>query len=271
VAGDFSVTIITDLEGTASTVSPLVWDSGETGGTFAEASRILAGEVNAAVGAAFDAGATEVAVVEGHRNSLRGRLEEIDPRVKLAFGVPFYELASRGFDCLMLVGYHAMADAERAVLGHSFADKGYVASWLNGTLVGEIGHLAALFGEHGTPLAFVSGDGAACREAEELVEGTVTAVVKEGAHRFGAVSLTPSAARELIAQKAGEAIEAVDEIVPLAFEPPIEFVVEFSTTDPVERNILVPGIETAGPRRMVIRGETVSQVMKLFELTGRIV
>lgn len=271
MAGGFSVLVVTDLEGVACTVSPLVWHSDETSGTFEQASRILAGEVNAVVGSAFEAGAEEVLVVEGHKNSLRGRLDDIDPRAKLAFGVPFHELATLGWDCLMLVGYHAMADAEKAVLGHSFSDKTYVASWLNGTLVGEIGHLAALFGEHGTPLVFVSGDGAACREAEELVEGVVTAAVKEGVRRFGAMSLSPKAARDLLAAKAREAIEAMDEVVPLAFEPPIEFVVEFSTTDPVERNMMVPGIESAGARRMVIRGETVLEVMRLFELTARIV
>ena len=204
MAGGFSVLVVTDLEGVACTVSPLVWHSGETSGVFEQASRVLTGEINAVVGAAFEAGADEVVVVEGHRDSLRGRLEEIDPRAKLAFGVPFYELASRGWDCLMLVGYHAMADAEKAVLGHSFSDKTYVASWLNGTLVGEIGHLAALFGEHGTPLVFASGDAAACRETEELVEGAVTAAVKEGLGRFGAISLSPEAAMELLLQKVRE-------------------------------------------------------------------
>jgi D-amino peptidase len=270
VAEEFNVVIVTDMEGAACVTSPGVWDRGDATGAFAEGSRILVGETNAAVEAAFDAGADEVLVFEGHKGSFRGRLEELDQRAKLAFGVPFHELAEEGFDCLMLVGYHAMADAEGGVLSHSYADRTYVASWLNGTLVGEIGHLASLFGEYGTPLVFVSGDAAACREAEELVEGVVTAVVKEGSHRFGAVSLAPSAARELIRQRAREALSA-DDIMPLKFQPPIEFVVEFSTSDPVERNIMVPGIEQAGPRRMVIRGGSVAEVMKLFDLTARIV
>lgn len=267
----FSVIIITDLEGAACVVSPVVWNSEDTSGRFREASRILVGEINAAAAAAFEAGADEVVIVEGHRGSLSCVIEKVDPRAKLSFGVPFYELAELGWDCLCLVGYHSMADAQRGVLSHSFADRTYVASWLNGTLIGEIGHLAALFGEHGTPLVFVSGDTAATREAEELVEGVVAAAVKEGAHRFGAISLSPQSARELIAAKAAEAFAEREEIVPLRFEPPVELVVEFSTTDPVERNILVPGIEAAGPRRMVIRGETVTEAMRLFDLTGRIV
>jgi len=271
MAEGFSVIIVTDLEGAACVVSPVVWDREDATGGFREASEILAGEINAAAGAAFAAGADEVLIVEGHRGSFRGLVDRFDPRAKISLGVPFYELAEQGWDALCLVGYHAMADAERAVLSHSFADRAYVASWLNGTLVGEIGHLATLFGEHGTPLVFVSGDVAAVREAEELIEGVVTVAVKEAAHRFGGISFSPQAAREMIAESAGEAFAAREEIVPLRVEPPVEFVVEFSTTDPVERNVLVPGIEAAGPRRMVIRGRTVSEVMRLFELTGRIV
>jgi D-amino peptidase len=270
VSDGFSVAIVTDLEGVACVTDRVVWNSADTTGAFDEATRLFAGEVNAAAGAAFDAGAGEVVLVQGHAGSFRGRLESFDQRARIALNVPFHEIAEAGYDRLMLVGYHSMADAQLGVLSHSFSDQAYVAAWLNGTLIGEIGHMAALFGEHGTPLVFVSGDAAACREAEELVEGVFTAPVKEASHRFGAVSLSPETARNLIHRRAVEALEAADDVTPLAFEAPIELVVEFSTTDPVERNAQVPGIEAAGPRRMVIRGETVTEVMRLFALTGRI-
>ncbi|MCD6405835.1 MAG: M55 family metallopeptidase [Planctomycetes bacterium] len=266
-----SVLIMTDLEGVGGVTSWATCDPRDTTGAFREASGRLVGEINAAAEAAFDAGAEEVVIVEGHKGTFRGHQNQFDQRAKLALGVAFYEIAQEGFDCLMLVGFHAMADAERGVLSHSYANKTYVASWLNGTRVGEIGHLASLFGEYKTPLVFVAGDQAACREAEDLVEGVVTAPVKEGYHRFGAVSLSPQAAQELIREKAREALSVADDITALRFEPPIEFVVEFSSTDPVERSSLVPGIEAAGARRMVIRGDSVNEVMNLFNLTARIV
>jgi D-amino peptidase len=253
VATGFKAVIVTDLEGVACVTDPLVWDAAAAPEAFAEYVRLFVGEVNAAANACFDSGAEEVLVVEGHRNSFRGQLEAFDPRVRLALGVPFH------------------ADAEGAVLSHSHSTKTYVATWLNGTLIGEIGHLGALFGEYGTPLVFVSGDTAACREAEDLVEGIVTASVKQAAGRFGAYSLSPESARSLIREKAAEALSKRDAISPVIVAPPVEFVVEFSTTDPVERDTLIPGIEAAGSRRIVIRGQSVAEVMKLFYLAGRVV
>lgn len=268
---DFRVVIVTDLEGVSCVTSWTACDPADTTGAFAEASALLAGEINAAVGAAFDAGATEVTVVEGHRGTFRGHFEELDSRARTVVGTSFDDVAEEAFDALMLVGYHAMADAEKGVLSHSYSNKTYVASWLDGTRIGEIGHLAALFGAYGTPLVFVSGDAAACLEAEELVDGVTTAAVKEGAHRFAATCLSPAEARELIAAGAAEALDKAYDVAPLEFEPPIEFVVEFSTSDPVERSTLIPGIEAAGPRRFVIRGESVKEVMRLFSLTARVV
>ena len=265
------VAIITDLEGVACVTGRVAWDTDDRTGAFAEYTGLLVGETNAAAAACFDAGADEVLVVEGHAKSFRGHMNEFDPRVGFALRVPFHSIAEGRYDALMLVGYHAMADAQGAVLSHSHSDRTYVATWLNGVLIGEIGHLGAIFGEYGTPLVFVSGDVAACREAEELVDGVVTAAVKQAAGRFGAFSLSPQGACELIRERAAAAVEKRDDIRPAAFEPPIEFVVEFSTTDPVERSALIPGVESAGPRRMLIRGDSVAEVMRLFYLTGRVV
>lgn len=271
MAGGMSVMIMTDLEGVGGVTSWRACDSADPTGAFQEATRRLVIEVNAAAEAAFDAGAEEVVIMQGHANTFQGHHEDFDQRAKLSVGAAYHKVAEQGFDALMLVGFHAMADAEGGILSHSYADKTYVASWLNGTLIGEIGHLAAMFGAHGTPFIFLSGDAAACREAEDLVEGVITAAVKEGFARFGGTSLSVQAARELICEKAAEAFSRMEEIAPLEFEGPIEFVVEFSTTDPVERNILVPGIEAAGSRRIIIRGESVSEVMALFALTARVV
>lgn len=271
MAKGLRIAIVTDLEGVACVTGRYVWDSSDATGAFAEATQLLVGEINAAAQAAFAAGAEEVLVVEGHANSFRTHLEEFDRRARLALGVPFQDTPQGRYDALMLVGYHAMADTELGVLSHSWADKAYVASWLNGTLIGEIGHQAAMFGEYGTPLVFVSGDLAACREAENLVDGVVTAPVKDGAGRFGAYSLSPEAARSLIRERVHKALETRARVQPLRFAPPVEFIVEFSTADSVERNTMVPGITSDGPRRMVIRGASVYEVMTLFALTGRIV
>ena len=85
-------------------------------------------------------------------------------------------VGGEGFDGLFMVGLHTM-QGTGALLQHSYL-KEYEAIYLNGILVGEIGMEAALAGEQGVPLKFVSGDDMGCREAEALIGGVITCPVK---------------------------------------------------------------------------------------------
>ena len=77
---------------------------------------------------------------------------------------------------------------------------------LKGRPIGEIAQLALCTGALCLPLIFLSGEEAACREAEELVPEIVTASVKVGLGRSSVISLSAPKARALIEERIQEAV-----------------------------------------------------------------
>ena len=81
------------------------------------------------------------------------------------------------------------------------------------------GDLVEFGGEVGKFLVMHAGDTAACREAEALIPGIVTAAVKKGYGIHSALHLTKENARALIRKKAEEAMSKIKEITPYTVEP----------------------------------------------------
>ena len=75
------ILIAADMEGITGVV-----DSDQTNPSHAEYGRfrrLMTGDVNAAIRGAFDAGADEVVVSDGHWFNLNILIEELDPRARL--------------------------------------------------------------------------------------------------------------------------------------------------------------------------------------------
>src|SRR5689334_10906910 len=110
-----------------------------------ESRHLLAGELNAAIDGALQAGATEVVVWDGHDGSRSLSIEDVHPRARLLQGRPTpanYYLSDRAYDGIFFVGQHAMAGAKEGVLAHSQSFSVERIS-INGRAVGEIGQVAA--------------------------------------------------------------------------------------------------------------------------------
>ena len=265
--------IVTDLEGCSGVVreGQLHGDSPAV----VRANRTLATETNAAVDAAYAAGAEEIVILHGHTSPDELDLELYDARPKHALGVDLLATLDDSFGAVGFVGQHAFSSSG-GVLEHTYDMRNYNRVTLNGRTVGEIGFIAAVAGDlgpaggAGVPVAFLSGDDAACREVEELCPGVATAAVKRGISRNAAVSLHPKAAAELIASTVKDGLARVKEIKPFVVDGPVELVVEYNSCAPAERNTLVPGVERAGPRAVKYTGETATDCYKMFALMARI-
>ena len=100
--------------------------------------------------------------------------------------------------------------------------------YINDVEIGELGLNAYVAGHFGVPVIMVAGDDGACKEAEALIPGVVTAVVKESISRSAVKTLHPQKAHALLREKVAVAISNRDQIKPLT--PPknptlrIEFV-----------------------------------------------
>src|SRR5439155_17078650 len=118
----FKVFISADMEGVSGVVT---WaQSGSDGHDYPAARESMTNEVNAAIGAAYDAGATEVVVVDAHGGGTNLRRTDIDRRALLISGLPMPMGMMTGIDdsfaAVMFIGYHASASAANATMGHTY-------------------------------------------------------------------------------------------------------------------------------------------------------
>ena len=194
------ILIAADMEGITGVV-----DSNQTNPSHAEYNRfrrLMTGDVNAAIRGAFDAGADEVVVSDGHWFNLNVLIEEFDPRARLNTGSPrpfsMVEGVQHGVDGVLLVGYHARVGTQDAILDHTWSSGRVDGVWLNGEIVGEIGLNAAVCGHFGAPVLMISGDQTACAKATALLGDIETAIVKRATGRNSAECLPPEVTTQLI-------------------------------------------------------------------------
>jgi D-amino peptidase len=200
------VYILTDLEGVSGVVDIAYMD---TAGDFYRAAReLLTADVNAAAAGCFDAGARHVVVRDGHFTGNNIDTLALDERVVLdkAGAGPWTGLLDESFDATLMVGMHAMAGTPDGFLDHTQSSASWFRYTINGRECGEIAQWATSAGHFGVPLAYVSGDRAACDEAEALIPGIVTTAVKRGVGRNRAAGMAPAAAHDAIRRDVAAAL-----------------------------------------------------------------
>ena len=223
------ILVCTDIEGVSGVVG-FEDQAFADGKYYQQATKLLTAEVNAAVEGMLEAGATDILVVDGH--GCGGIcFEDLHPKARLLHGRPgppwaqMAEIFAR-CDVTAMIGQHAMAGADRANLNHTQSSTTIEHYKLNGRFIGEIAQWALCCGALGLPLIFLSGDRAACEEAQALVPGIMTAAVKEGLNRTCAISLAAPEARRVIRESISSAVarQTDDPIGPLVWDGP--FVLE---------------------------------------------
>lgn len=208
------------------------------GGLFyQEARRQLVNDTNAVIAGALEAGADDVLVIDAHASGFNFIYEELHPAADYIMGgahqvrFPFLEDS----DVMMLVGYHAMSGTANAVRDHTMSSANYQDILINGLPAGEIMIDAALAGAHGVPVGLVTGDDKACGEARQLLADIETAQVKQAIGRHSARMLSPERARELLQEKARNAVARAHEFTPYRVSPPVTVRIRYNSTDLVDR------------------------------------
>lgn len=222
--------ILTDLEGVCGVVNFEEWASPQ--GKFHEKARhLLTQEVNAAVEGALEAGATEIVVWDGHGPGAVN-IEDLHPEAKLLHGrnIPRTLGLDETFSALLFVGQHARSGAPEANMPHTYSTD-ILKVTLNGIEIGEFGMRAVLAGHFGVPTVFISGDEAACKEAQELIPEIEAVIVKWAMSESAALCLSPEKARALIREGVRRAVERRDEIPPFKLNPPYELVIQYRSAD----------------------------------------
>jgi len=261
------ILIVTDMEGVAGINDP---DEQLTPGQrrFEEARRLLHGEVNAAVDGAFQGGASEVIVWDGHDGSRTLSVDLINNRAKLLQGrrtPTTYYFSERLYDGVMFVGQHSMAGTKNGILCHtqSFTVESIT---INGKPVGELGQVAAIAGHYHIPVIMLSGDEAACAEMRALQPKAETAAVKQLVGTVSMLSVSHERARQLIQGAAARAVQRTKEFTPWIIEGPVEMKITMYPESPGVPTAVLNKSESKqyAPRVVSYRGRNVQEVYEAW-------
>ncbi len=246
------VYISVDMEGVAGVVHEDQTDPTQPrhAAEYARSCRLMTGEANAAISAAFDAGAEAVWVNDSHWLMRNLPADELDQRAELISGGPkplsMVEGIDGGFDAAMFIGYHGRAGTGRSVIDHTYTDRLHEVR-INGRPAGELALNAAMAGHAGVPVVLASGDDTLAAEARALLGGGIeTVIVKHGLGRYAARSLSPAEARRRIAEGVRRALGRTHQ--PWRVPAPVTIEAEFARTVHADMAELVPGSERTGGR-----------------------
>jgi D-amino peptidase len=200
-------------------------------------------EANAAIAGARAGGASEVLVNDSHGGMRNVLVDQLDAWADLISGAPKTHGMMEGLDgtfgVVFLIGYHARAGTEYAILDHTYNGKVVAHVELNGQPVGEIGLNAALAGYYGVPVGLVTGDLAATEEAKALLGPNLKIVTaKRAAGSQAAICLHPEEVQSLIRQAADEALATT--VAPMRLEGPIVLRVRLKSSLMADYASLIP-------------------------------
>jgi len=224
--------MMTDMEG-VSGIRSFEEPQPEIPAKYEPARAFLCGDVNAAIAGAFDGGATEVIVRDGHASGFNFHLEMMDPRAKyVGRGADTWTPGlDDTVDAAFFVGAHAMAGTPNAFAEHTQSPESWYAYSVNGREFGEQGQFGMICGERGIPVVLVTGDEAACREGRDFFPGCETVTVKWATGRNSCIVIHPERAHEMIRAGAKRAVERAAEVEPLRVSFPAEIRLSYFRTD----------------------------------------
>jgi D-amino peptidase len=229
--------------------------------------KLMTQDVNAAIEGAFDGGATEVVVADGHGNMSNIFIEDLDERAQLVSGsnrvMCQLEGLDESFDAIMFVGHHGReSGSERTIISHTLAGICVGEMRINGKPVGETEMNASVAGAFDIPAIFISGDDAYVKEVKETLPHVEAAVVKYGVDRFAAKLISPKQTKKLIREKAKAAVEKITNMKPYVIEGPVTFEIDFKGPNQALMTTTIPNVELIGPRTIRFTNDNIVTAYK---------
>lgn len=145
-------------------------------------------EVNAAIQALYDSGATEVDVWDNHGNldnldfsKVDARAKKIKPKSNGRGRLDF--LAEKEYQGILFIGYHSREGTRNGVLAHTYSSNDIQYYKLNGKAIGEFDFDSILAAAFKVPTVFLSSDDVCVKQFQENHSQAVTAITKIGKGR----------------------------------------------------------------------------------------
>lgn len=204
--------ISVDIEGITGVVNREFTSS--KGKYYSLAQRYMVSDVNAVIAGILRADLDAVVLVrDAHGRATNLDLERLHPRASLLQGwgnsMNMVEAIDETYSGVFLVGYHAGGHNNEAVLAHTSSTNVHSVT-INNVLLNETGIAALYAGHYGVPVAFVSGDDHAAKEAKQQLGENITAIaVKQSIARDAAISMPLIRAQTMLESGAHDATLAL--------------------------------------------------------------
>ncbi|MFY9550683.1 MAG: M55 family metallopeptidase [Thermoanaerobaculia bacterium] len=259
--------ISVDMEGVAGVVTGE--QLGPTGFEYERFRGFMTNEALAAIEGARAAGATEILVSDSHGNGQNLLIERFPKDVQIVRAWPrplaMMEGIDGGFDAVLFVGYHSSTVNPEGVRAHTMSSANLADVRLNGVSVPEAGLNAAIAGHFRVPVAMISGDAAAVKEAQALLGPIEGAVVKWPLGFHSARTLTPEASCDLIRATAKKAVERARGLKPYDVKVPVTLDVRFKNYRPSEVLAYLPIVERTDAHSIRFRGKDMLETIRFLE------
>jgi D-amino peptidase len=259
--------ISADMEGVVGAVTGE--QLGPQGFEYGRFREFMTQEVNAAIEAAFAAGATEIVVSDSHGNGQNLLIEKLPKNILLVRAWPRPLMMMQGIDetfaGAIFLGYHTGTTNSQGVRAHTISSARLADVRLKGVSVSEAGLNAAIAGHFNVPVIMISGDDAVVKETQALLGDVEGAVVKWASGFHSAKTMMPDAAYQLIRDKVKRAIGRINDFKPYKLAPPIQLDVRFKNYRPSEVLSYLSIVERTDAHSIRFTGKDMIEVSKFLE------
>jgi len=260
--------ISVDMEGITGVVQPA--QLGPEGFEYQRAREWMTAEVNAAIAGIRDAGPAEIVVCDSHGNGQSVLIDRLPDDVRIVRGFPRPMEMMQGLDesfaAAVFIGYHASEWTANAVRGHTISSARLLGVKLNGAEVSEGMYNAALAGQFGVPVAFVSGDRLAVTQLQQVAPAAEGAIVKEPYGYHSALTVTPARGQAMIRDGLKRAMARLASLQPYRLTTPIALEVGFKLTLDAERAAFVPGLSRSDAHSVKGTFRDMTEITKLLQV-----
>ena len=269
-AAGLKIYILADMEGVVGVVT--ADQLGPDGFEYASAREFMTAEVNAAIEAAYAAGASEIVVSDSHGNGQNLLIEKLPKTVTVVRSWPrplmMMEGIDSSFDGVIFIGYHTGSHNPAGVRAHTLSSAELADVRANGAAMSEGSINAAIAGHFGVPVIMVSGDDQVVAETRSYLGDVEGAVVKWALSFHSARTLTPERANEVIRTSVGRALARISEFKPYTLKAPVRLDVRFKNYRPSEMLAYLPIIERTDSHSIRYTAKDMIEASKFLVFLG---
>lgn len=259
--------ISVDMEGITGVVTEA--QLGPGGFEYERFRQFMTAEANAAIDAAFAAGATEIVVADSHGNGQNLLIEKLPKNVTVVRSWPRPLQMMQGidstFDGAIFIGYHSSTSNPAGVRAHTISSARFADVRINGISMSEASINAAIAGHFGVPVLMIAGDDAAVAEAQKHLGPIEGAVVKWYVSFHSARTLTPEAGQDLIREKVKRAISRIGEFKPHKVAAPVRLEIQFKNYRPAQVLAYLPMVEQVDSHTIRFTGKDMLEVARFIQ------